>query len=580
MKTLIDEQIRVAKHNIQKGESILKMQNSLRRILSAYKEHLKLTEKQIRSYQIQIDALEKIKVDNLKLNPKFKGTLIGLSLVLLSPTLTACDKQDTVDESVVVDTSEANNLVTMVPNQEHEKKLSLESFNYNGMDLDEVKGYLSNFINDSLSKGLYADDNNKLSVNEENKEQIAEDFVNLYFYLNTKYLDDDIYAIYNLEDTSFDDIYESSKRALDRLFDDTYTVTPDSKLLLDRLFIKKTDYQILRQMYTLMANRNIASSLEEKEFYVEQVRLNFVHMMENYENSNIKISNQCLRYGLELMKIITKFSSKVNLDDPDLVEYYTKIYPKLLSEEERNNYDEHQITAEELENTLIQTSRNDFIKKIMNGNGEVSKNYQELVKEISDQIRLSSFKPNIASNSEWLSKEGITDLNIAKEENLESQEEKEPTTDIEKEESQIEENETSNEEETNKEESKEETPILDSNEVNNYEKVKNKAIKQAKEDITIYDRAEEDKENIPEYEIPNQPDENCQDKKTIYDYWYRVTFMEERWELVMKQRFGNQVKEPYLSQSERDKITAQAIYAYASELFDTYYPEEITKKTL
>ena len=45
MKTLIDEQIRVAKHNIQKGESILKMQNSLRRILSAYKEHLKLTEK-------------------------------------------------------------------------------------------------------------------------------------------------------------------------------------------------------------------------------------------------------------------------------------------------------------------------------------------------------------------------------------------------------------------------------------------------------------------------------------------------------------------------------------------------------
>ncbi len=565
MRTIIDDQIRVAKHNIEKGESILKMQESLKRILIAYQESLKLSKEQIKKYQIKIASLEKMKVANLKANPKFKGALIRFSLVLLSPTLTACNKKEVTEDVASKQVIEEKELVTMIPKEIQKKKLSTESFSYNGMDLEEVKGYLSNFINDSLSKGLYADDNNILSVDEDNKSKIATDIVNLYFYLNTKYLDDEIYAIYNSSDIDFETIYESSKQAMNYLLDDTYTVTPDSKLLLDRLFIRNTEYQSLRQMYALMANRNIAKSDEEKEFYAEQVRLNFINMLDKYENSNSKISNQGLIYGLELIKIVDKLSSKDMINDPDLIEQYTKIYPKLLTEQERINYDNHQISLDELENILTEKSKDSFAQKISNGNGEVSKSYQDLVKEITTQIRLSSFRPNISSTDEWLSKEQINEID-----EIDTLPEVETSSNDEVE------NQTNSNEDI-KEEVEEVKDDVETNE-DGYEQIKRKAIEQAKADIIVYDRAEEDKENIPEYDIPNQPDENSQDKKAIYDYWYRVTFMEERWELVMQQRFGNQVEEPYLSQNERDRITAQAIYTYANELFDTYYPDDQVKK--
>ena len=565
MRTIIDDQIRVAKHNIEKGESILKMQESLKRILIAYQESLKLSKEQIKKYQIKIASLEKMKVANLKANPKFKGALIRFSLVLLSPTLTACNKKEVTEDVASKQVIEEKELVTMIPKEIQKKKLSTESFSYNGMDLEEVKGYLSNFINDSLSKGLYADDNNILSVDEDNKSKIATDIVNLYFYLNTKYLDDEIYAIYNSSDIDFETIYESSKQAMNYLLDDTYTVTPDSKLLLDRLFIRNTEYQSLRQMYALMANRNIAKSDEEKEFYAEQVRLNFINMLDKYENSNSKISNQGLIYGLELIKIVDKLSSKDMINDPDLIEQYTKIYPKLLTEQERLNYDNHQISLDELENILTEKSKDSFAQKISNGNGEVSKSYQDLVKEITTQIRLSSFRPNISSTDEWLSKEQINEID-----EIDTLPEVETSSNDEVE------NQTNSNEDI-KEEVEEVKDDVETNE-DGYEQIKRKAIEQAKADIIVYDRAEEDKENIPEYDIPNQPDENSQDKKAIYDYWYRVTFMEERWELVMQQRFGNQVEEPYLSQNERDRITAQAIYTYANELFDTYYPDDQVKK--
>ena len=288
-------------------------------------------------------------------------------------------------------------------------------------------------------------------------------------------------------------------------------------------------------------------------------------MLDKYENSNSKISNQGLIYGLELIKIVDKLSSKDMINDPDLIEQYTKIYPKLLTEQERINYDNHQISLDELENILTEKSKDSFAQKISNGNGEVSKSYQDLVKEITTQIRLSSFRPNISSTDEWLSKEQINEID-----EIDTLPEVETSSNDEVE------NQTNSNEDI-KEEVEEVKDDVETNE-DGYEQIKRKAIEQAKADIIVYDRAEEDKENIPEYDIPNQPDENSQDKKAIYDYWYRVTFMEERWELVMQQRFGNQVEEPYLSQNERDRITAQAIYTYANELFDTYYPDDQVKK--
>ena len=210
-KTIIDDQINVAKRNIQNGESILKMQDSLKRILSAYKDHLNLTQKEIRNYLIRIEALMEVKVNNLKINPKFKGAIAGVTLILFSPTLVACNQKTEVVEEVKEVKEPENDLVTMIPVQEKEG-LSKESFSYDGMSLEEVKGYISNFINDSLSKGLYSDEENKLGVTDE--ESMAKDFINLYFYLNTKYLDDDIYAIYNSENIDFDNIYETSQEAL------------------------------------------------------------------------------------------------------------------------------------------------------------------------------------------------------------------------------------------------------------------------------------------------------------------------------------------------------------------------------
>ena len=81
----------------------------------------------------------------------------------------------------------------MIPKEKNEG-LNLDSFAYDGMDLDEVKGYLSNFINDGLTKGLYSSAEKTLEITEENKSELASDFVNLYFYLNTKYLDNSIYS--------------------------------------------------------------------------------------------------------------------------------------------------------------------------------------------------------------------------------------------------------------------------------------------------------------------------------------------------------------------------------------------------
>ncbi len=566
MKTIIDDQIRVAFNNIKKGVSREDMQERLKKILIAYKESLKLSKEQVHNYLVKIESLSDFKLQNVKINAK--APLIGLSLVLLSPSLTACsnNKEIPIKEEKV---EESTDLVTMIP-KEINKSLNLDRFAYDGMDLDEVKGYLSNFINDGLTKGLYSSAEKTLEITEENKSELASDFVNLYFYLNTKYLDNSIYSIYNLEDIDFDEIYEKSQKAFNYLLEDTYTVTTDTKLLLDRLFIRNTDYQLLRQMYSLIASRNNVNNAEEKEFYTEQIRLNYVHMLNEYlNNERVRVNNQTLQFGLGIVNIADKLSQKDIKNDESLKELYTKIYPILLDEEERNNYDGHEIDSDEFNNALVLKNKNSFIRKIMNtkDTDTTDKSYQELVDEITTQIRISSFKANPYTVDEWLEKEG------AKQEIVET-----PITSTLPEEPEKTEEVAANEtpkEEVPVEENKEDTKNPD------YENIKNQAINQAKIDIQIYDRAEEDKEKIREYDIPAKPSEDSFDTNAIYDYWYIYTFMEERWKIVFKQKYGNQEESPYLSQAKRNASIEEVIQNYANEILSSYFNvenEESVKK--
>lgn len=665
MKTIIDEQIKIAKENIKNGVKEAEMSSRLKEILEAYKDYLKLTLDQVRKYKLQIVTLTK--ADNLKINSKcFRVALMGLSLSFATPSLTGCgsdrklieeQQQQLEEQKSTIDLMQKeldkmnNKPVDMIVNKEVTPTntpiptltpLNLNEYFFDGNNLNEVKGYLSNFINDSLHKGLYTEltTNQTLGLNkqESDKYQMAEDFVNLYFFFNANRLPDYLYGIYQNND--FATTYESVKRAIKVLKEDTYSITKDTKLSLDRLFIYRNDYVYVYKLYSLLASYNETLNQEVKNNLIANVKEVWSNILNNKLQNPSSISNQAFYFDMTLVKIIDNLTSNSIVNDEMFQNYYQQLYPNYADDVVQIDYSS--INFSELQKAVGKKNKKSFASKI-NTAKNVSynmKSYSQLIQEISDQVRLSSFKANPNTAKEWINNQ----LALEEASKSLSEEEKKKAHDTGCQEGekaaydyyqqvssaldipdvvllddsylnsnkfeelynywyaktymQVKQNLVNLEASQVEETFIPETEIqIEENNLNNvqisYDEIKQKALTKAQEDIDICKNEYANMIDIPEIDIPNEPSSDASNEE-IYNYWYAVTYMDLRWELVMSERYPEQTssfdvdsdyllssnkpftldKQPYLTKEQREQIIDNTIKDYAQELYFTYFEQE------
>lgn len=688
-KTIIDEQIKLAKDNIKKGSNKEEMQNKLKEILMAYKEYLNLTEEEVKRYLIKIEALSKNNLINLNISKKlYTLAPIGLSLVI-SMSFTGCvskSKQIEMQQQQLEEANEKLNEMakeleemknkevvdmvaitkaptqapTVVPTKKPEKqeKLDLSKFIYDGTDEEKVVLNINTFINDSLAKGLYTRDTKAneeviltFALNEDNKKKAVTDFVNLFYYLNASRLPKDTYTIYQNTNLGMNDYMESVNRAFKEITNDAYTVLPNTMLSLENLFTYKNDYEYVNKCYQLLALINQTKG-DERQNYIEQMKNFKRYMLTSYQNKEIDLSSQALECCLKFMKIADKFTAGYIFNDESMTSSLKQIYLSSLKEEDRNEIDLKNFNPDIND---LEEAFNSRGKRIVYANRKKVKeiphiglSYNEVIENINNNVNLDSYNFNPYSKKEWLNyqrfgefqtptqaptlsdeekikardtglSEGekaayqryqevaqaldIEDLNYVDEENLNSNDYDkiyqyyyyQAYMKVKEELIQMENEITVYEEELE--------PVLEEEpeeviEEFDFEKIKKKAIKKAKKDLKKEAKKVSSAQDIKEVTITEKPSDDCEDYDTVYNYFYTTTYMEERWNLVMEERFPDLAKldtdtnyilakneelnmatideKPYLSTEERNQVIDEVVKDYAKELYDVYFSNDDT----